>query len=208
MTKRTKKYNPHKKSVNPYVDFRFEFVDKSNLMPHYNQMFWMVGELRDGKSITALTTKIGDEEFLHQVALKRIFLETYAIVELLRERGILTSHLIENINWLRDRINSIFTKMLEYVKFDDVGVEYWIHTDFSYLPKKETCDKMYVIVNLMYAFWLDNVRNHERAAAMWNGCNYMGIYLENENRALNKLLKFNHFKQELERIFVSQNYLE
>jgi len=205
---RTKKYNHRKHVINPYIDFRHEIVSKNNLMPFYNQIFWTMSELKLGKSISPVPVKIGDEDFCHLIALKRVFLESYAVVELLRERNILNPSLVENINWMRDRINDIFAKVLEFVKFDDDGIEYWIHTDFSYKPKPATIERMSAIVSLMYVFWLDNVRNHERAAAMWNGCLYMGVYLENENKSLHKLLKFDGFKKELERIFISQRYLE
>lgn len=207
MNRRAKKYNPHKKAANPFVDFRFECVDKNTIMSFYNQIFWMLDQLKNGKSICHKITIVKDEQFSHVIALKRMFLETWSVIESLRERGIINPELVIEINWLREKINDIFIKMLGFVKFEDDQIEYSIHSDFSYKPAIATIWRMDSILNLMFNSWI-GIKKHERAAARWNGCLFMGLYLEKENKALHKLLKFEKFKQELEDIFVKQRYLE
>lgn len=207
MNKRTKKYNPQKKSINPYVDFRFEYVDGTNLMRFYNQAFWLMNQLKNGVSINHKPIVIGQEQFSHTIALQRTFLETWSVIESLSQRGILKPEMVADINWLREKINDIFIKMLEFVKFEDDGVEYSVHTDFAYKPTSVTIERMDLIINNMFNSWA-GVKNHERAAAMWHGCLFMGLYLEKENKALHKLLKFETFKRDLESIFVKQGYLE
>lgn len=176
-------------------------------MSFWNQIFWLIEDLKRGDKITPEQIKIDDQYLSKPIALKRAFLETYGVIELMSQRNMLTPEFLADVNWLRDRINEIFLKMLNYTTFTNDGKDYKVSLEFSYKPVSATIERMERVLTEMFNSWL-GVRKHERAAALWNGCLLMGLYLEKESRALSRLIDYQGFKAELERVFVSQRYLE
>jgi hypothetical protein len=224
--KPNKKYNPNKhrntSTITKYVDRlnnggdindpRFDTLGYQDSDIFSKHIYYMIDRLYKKLPITGEISWLNGEVYSDINSLQRLYILTYCYVELVKQSNTpeVVKAALEFINYIREWVNEVLTKLLDYIDYEDApeGYGYQVKPGFSYMPKTKTIDKLMIFMaafntarrgKLAYAY----------AEAMWNGAKNMAIALNvAENKAIAKLLDPKPFMEALEQILIEQKYLE